>query len=1038
MKSLLIYVCFLFVLLCHGNLFSADQAIDYRSLSQQSGGLAVIVDHDHGASALQLAASKRFLVHLLQEDAASVSAVRAQAVQQGVIEFFTNEAWAGPELPYNKNHINLLAIADFSHWRRKGLHPADLVRVLSPFGVACLGGLDSAERKTIEAELNKAGIETFRDDAQEGWLIFEKPRPATMGEWPQYTHGADGNRVANDTYITPPNQIQWLGSDVSDPRIVSKNGLHFNNTGSRVIVKNAWSGVILWTMPVSHQKGGRGVMAIEGNLLVLDPKSRSANGKAMLFDGQTGAFIRSFGAMSYGKVPMYENGLLFLSGNQMYEVETGKLLWDFRKLPEYKLLKDDHFRFFKGRGQQNGQRMVMSNGRLYFRSNKGELVVLEARTGKVLLRKDFKEDFGSDWTIQIAVDDHVLLHSEKAEKPLDLNTLPEEYIAKLKQMKRWEKLKKKQKGKQYGTASWHLINPSSGTIEWTYSFNDAPMPWVGSVFRTQDRIWFNRMENSYLDPFRPGSPLNLVSAEPRNPVWDGVDIKTGKVMKTFRAPSMIVYHCGMINASEKYLTGNRPHYFTNLETGKPDGRFGFGRPGCDVKSTHFVAQGLFFAGGGIGGCSCVRTASFGKGAFSGDGKTWDGTAVDEPVHLVEQGTAQWEPGPAAGPADWPMLRADAARSNNSAVQLPKQLKLLWSCDVGTRTGVEDAPLAVDFYKRIGGLTQATIADGRAYVAVAARKQVVAVSVASGEIEWSYNLPAIAASSPTYYKGLAIVACHDGWVYGLRADSGALVWRTRAAPTNRALVAYGQIESKWPVVSTVILKDTIYAVAGRSTEVDGGVYIVAIDPKTGAVLRTFRRHLNNPGDVGAVDHKRYATEGTGSADVLHADGETIIIARHQRGMNSETGKSTIYGPRKTFSGIIDSIAAVDGDDVFSAPVQRYMNKETWLMKHSKGSKKPVWKSAFNIGPKTKVSPAFALVKAGDQIVTCMRPYAMRAPGEKKAEGEKEIPSLMLLEAKTGERQFAIELPSFPITDGISVAQGRIFIATEDGKLLCYGQ
>jgi hypothetical protein len=35
-----------------------------------------------------------------------------------------------------------------------------------------------------------------------------------------------------------------------------------------------------------------------------------------------------------------------------------------------------------------------------------------------------------------------------------------------------------------------------------------------------------------------------------------------------------------------------------------------------------------------------------------------------------------------------------------------------------------------------------------------------------------------------------------------------------------------------------------------------------------------------------------------------------------------------------------------------------------------------------------------------------------------------------------RDFTIDSP--PVWDGVSVAQGRIFIVTEDGKIRCYGQ
>ena len=50
--------------------------------------------------------------------------------------------------------------------------------------------------------------------------------------------------------------------------------------------------------------------------------------------------------------------------------------------------------------------------------------------------------------------------------------------------------------------------------------------------------------------------------------------------------------------------------------------------------------------------------------------------------------------------------------------------------------------------------------------------------------------------------LALVGCADGWVYALRADNGEQVYRLRIAPAERRIMAYGQIESAWPVSGRV--------------------------------------------------------------------------------------------------------------------------------------------------------------------------------------------------------------------------------------------
>jgi hypothetical protein len=61
-------------------------------------------------------------------------------------------------------------------------------------------------------------------------------------------------------------------------------------------------------------------------------------------------------------------------------------------------------------------------------------------------------------------------------------------------------------------------------------------------------------------------------------------------------------------------------------------------------------------------------------------------------------------------------------------------------------------------------------------------------------------------------------------------------RFRAAPLDRRMVAYEQVESLWPVSGSVLVQDDkVYAVAGRTMFLDGGMRLLELDPVTGAKL-----------------------------------------------------------------------------------------------------------------------------------------------------------------------------------------------------------
>lgn len=51
-----------------------------------------------------------------------------------------------------------------------------------------------------------------------------------------------------------------------------------------------------------------------------------------------------------------------------------------------------------------------------------------------------------------------------------------------------------------------------------------------------------------------------------------------------------------------------------------------------------------------------------------------------------------------------------------------------------------------------------------------------------------------------------------------------------------MVSYGQVESPWPVIGTVLVAGgTAYASAGRTMGSDGGIAIRAFDPATAKIV-----------------------------------------------------------------------------------------------------------------------------------------------------------------------------------------------------------
>jgi len=169
-------------------------------------------------------------------------------------------------------------------------------------------------------------------------------------------------------------------------------------------------------------------------------------------------------------------------------------------------------------------------------------------------------------------------------------------------------------------------------------------------------------------------------------------------------------------------------------------------------------------------------------------------------------------------SDWPTYRHDPLRSGATEERVGTALQLRWSSRRGQR------------------LSSTVIAGDKLFVAEVDTHTVQALERSTGKPLWSFTAGARVDSPPTLHQGLAIFGSADGHVYCLRASDGVLAWRFQAAPAERRVFSYEQLESAWPVPGSVLVQDgKCWFAAGRSSYLDGGICVFALDPFTGKVI-----------------------------------------------------------------------------------------------------------------------------------------------------------------------------------------------------------
>ena len=208
--------------------------------------------------------------------------------------------------------------------------------------------------------------------------------------------------------------------------------------------------------------------------------------------------------------------------------------------------------------------------------------------------------------------------------------------------------------------------------------------------------------------------------------------------------------------------------------------------------------------------------------------------------------------------------------------MPRELKIAWTADAGRPA--RRRPIAEDWRQNYfirGPVGPPVVAGGSVYVARPDAHQVVALDATSGNVRWTFTANGRVDTAPTIHRGLCLFGCKSGWVYCLRADDGGLVWRLRAAPLDERIVAYGQIESPWPVPGSVLVVDDVaYFAAGRQSLADGGIRVFC------------RRAGHGQGPLGASGstacrrRQFYACSGLefDNFDLLHREGDAVAMSR----------------------------------------------------------------------------------------------------------------------------------------------------------------
>jgi len=1058
-----------------GNGFAfAESASDIIKTAQVEGGLVVHLGCGDGKLTAELRLNDSYLVHGLDTDPKNVQKARSRAKEFGVYGKVSVDSFDGGNLPYIDNVVNLLVADSLGN-----VSQDEVSRVLAPGGVAML--------------------------AKDGkWTKVIKAVPAETDEWTHYLHGPDNNAVSRDRVVSYPYHMQWVGLPKwtrhhnylnSYSAVVSSAGrlfyildeapahsVYYPSKWS-LVARDAYNGIVLWKKQIGPWEGHlrrfrSGPAELPRRLVACDDSVYVTLGygkPVSAMDAASGEVVRVYRGTEGTHEIVYSDGTLYLAAGRIDtdEYEKSRQIGSFSPpIQDKRILAVD-----AGTGEVIWTRddsdthhmlpttLCVDKTRLFFNSP-DHLVCLDRKSGKVVWKvARTVEHNRSAWSAPtLVVYKDVVLSAEGKHTGNKSNA---------------KAARKTGNDKRRNIAR---TGPESSSITWKVT--SSPGSAEGGeliAFSAKDgkELWRCDAAFGYSSPpdLFVADGLVWVSTEPgmnETDITQGRDPLTGEVKRsidTAEAFDAAHHHrCYRDRATDSYLIlGRTGVEFVDL-TSKDIQRHYWIRGTCQYGL--MPANGLIYLPGHS--CGCYIQSKL-NGFWAVAPKRGSGVIAVEEKNRLEKGPAFGTSGRAEPTAssDWPMLRYNPARSSCTETVVSKDVMLRW------KTKLEGTP------------TSPVISGSRLVVALSESHSVVAVDTDSGSVIWRYTTGGRIDSAPALYMNMAIFGSHDGYVYCLRLSDGQLVWRFRAAPMDRRTVAFGQIESVWPVIGSVLAyNDSVYCTAGRTSYLDGGITLFRLDPKTGRELSRNQFYSRDPQTGKQPDSLLEDVELPGALpDILTVEKGSIFLRDKKLDADGKEDEGTYQPHLYSSAGLLDGnwwhrtywiwgerafgrasgwaiagkyrpsgrIFALDGSVLYG---YKFSDRHGGKRSGSPGGAHILFcadKKVEKVDKQLKNNnEAVTRHMTPDKIVThwfrniglCVRAMAKAGdtlfvagpePADEIHFDDKSAPAgLAAFDAKSGQPLSKIKIDSQPVFDGMAAASGRLFISGMDGSVTCFAE
>jgi len=1054
----------------------AEQAQQILDAAGVKGGLIVHIGCGDGKLTAALCANDNLLVHGLDANAKAVEKAREHIRSLGLYGRISVEHWKGPRLPYADNLVNLVVSENLA-----GIPKAEVMRVLSPGGAAYLK-TGRKWTKTVKPRPDRMDEWTHFRCRADGNMVSKDTLvgPPRYVQWVagplwQKHHGAVPSVT---TMVSAGGRVFYISEDAS-MGVVGLDEQWF------LTARDAFNGLLLWKRPIAdwgskawsywsegHSARFNHPLHVRKRLVAVGDRlyvTMGFNAPLSVLDAATGKTLMTCDGTQYTDEFVYYDGAIYLSVNDRpqkpwpgqgilpkptkIEPDSAKRIWALDPATGNVRWKSESLIGKQAKPDRMGSMkhltLIACEKGVFLVDNR-DVVCIDRETGRTRWRTKRlaipgqepakgADDLGKLYHNLNRVDMHNLVY---------YNGVLLVMHSKGHSGYKWE-----------ADSVLQALDPANGREMWQHAASPINYLDVPDVFGARDMVWLpDKDDRTFiaLDP-ATGTKKRTISIE--------------KILNVGHH-----HRCYPNRATENYLlTGRRGAEFIDLATGEITLHH-WARTAC--RYGHMLANGLVYRLPDH--CKCYMALQP-RGFYA--------LASEKAVGFrVEQGDNPLEKGPAFGKsaaessqprprksADWPTYRHDPMRSCSTPSAVPANLAEVWRTD------------------KLGRITPPVIAQGKVFAASVDSHTVFALDEETGRTLWTFTAGGRIDSPPTIHNATAIFGSADGFVYCLRVSDGELAWRFRAAPSVRRITAFGRLESPWPVPGSVLVSDgVVFFTAGRSSVLDGGMYAFALDAASGRLLERQQIH-----EIQTETKTTGQLPAGALSDILLTDGESVYLRKRKLDFSVPVRLGPADAPAKSSSrlaidgGFLDSqwfhrafwsfgksrgnLIVFDERAAYTAAATRPgPNNQSFYIpaggnrdriiggKHVKG---PSWLTNVNLQyggyilfangrqqtrkqTKTGPKPKWTL----DRLDLC--PWAMVAAGKTlfvagfadeidpkdpwaSIEGRRGG-LLSALSAADGKELSKYELDAPPVWNGMAAANGRLYISTRDGRLLCMGK